>query len=124
MGTIEHRPTTFKLTENHLKLLRAAKTFWISEPFGAPAVDPNRPFGNRDAMRDIIRITGTPTSTYPKFDIDDPKSEIPDGIYNNLIQIYQQLDIALQIVLSTGKFEAGEYYWPEYWNGEWKPVKS
>src|SRR6266568_5645220 len=39
----------FTVTEDHLKLLRHAYLYWeYGEGYGAPAIDPKRPYGNSD----------------------------------------------------------------------------
>lgn len=115
-STVEHRNSTFEVTEHHLKLLRHSHVMWSSiingELFGAATIDPRRPYGDADVIRSIGKILEWPVwSKGQAFDWED--GEIPDKVYNELEEIHQQTDIALQVVLSTGKFEAGIYYWPQ-----------
>jgi hypothetical protein len=37
---------TFKLTDEHLKLLRRFNVGWQDSESGAPEIDPKRPYGN------------------------------------------------------------------------------
>lgn len=50
-------PVRFEVTENHLKLL---ERFWFDyndwTEFGAPEVDPKRPYGNSDVYGDLGEI--------------------------------------------------------------------
>ena len=117
-STIEHRPSTFTIKENHLKLLRAAVVAWSSqwngELFGAPCVDPRRPYGDQDVYRSMVRILDWPMpwkTGKKKFDIE--KDEIPDDQVNLLEALHQETEVALRICLSIGTFETGTYEWPE-----------
>jgi hypothetical protein len=50
--------TEFTVTEDHLKLLRRAYIGWDDCEFGAPGIDPKRPYGNSDVIGDIAEILG------------------------------------------------------------------
>lgn len=117
-STIEHRNSQFEIKANHLKLLRAAVVAWSSqwngELFGAPTIDPRRPYGDQDVYRSMVRILDWPMpwkSGTKKFDIE--KDEIPDDQVNLLEALHQETEIALRICLARGSFETGKYIWPE-----------
>ncbi len=80
----------FRLTEAHLKLLRAARVDWDGTEFGAPSIDCKRPYGNSDVYRDIGKILGL-------------QPEAPDGEFSidQMVEMHifhQQLQTALAIL--------------------------
>lgn len=92
----------FEITEDHIKLLRAANVRWEDCEFGAPAIDCKRPYGNSSVYQDIIEICG--------FDIrEDEYGDLiaEDRVY--LRQLHAETETALQIFLCTGKMETGIY---------------
>jgi len=99
----------FKLTENHIKLLRSVYVGWDDCEFGAPAIDCKRPYGNSDVLEDIHRIlTGKEIG----------RDGQPDSLTHNQEEKYQKLhsetQTALQIILTTGSFVPGIYEADEY----------
>jgi hypothetical protein len=53
--------TEFTMTEDHLKLLRHAWVTWgEGEGYGAPGINPKKPYGNSYVQRDIARILDAP----------------------------------------------------------------
>jgi hypothetical protein len=46
----------FMLTEQHLRLLRNTYISWNDMEYGAPTVDPKRPYGNEDVVDDICSL--------------------------------------------------------------------
>jgi hypothetical protein len=94
--------TEFTVTEDHLKLLRRAFVSWDDCEFGAPGVNPKRPYGNSDVIDDIAEILG----------IDAAKDEdgyFPDDLDEKLASLHRETQTALQIALATGEFRAGRY---------------
>ncbi len=62
-------PDRFILTDEHVKLLRQANVSWDGCEFGAPGIDPKRPYGNGDVHSDIVEILGIESgshSVYPR----------------------------------------------------------
>lgn len=89
----------FTLTENHLKLLRRMNVGWQDTEYGAPEIDPKRPYGNSDVELDIAEILG--------WEVDeDGLSEFQS---NDARKLHQETATALQVVLFTGKFKSGVY---------------
>ena len=105
---------TFKLTDTHLKLLRSANVGWNDSEFGAPSIDCKRPYANGDVIGDIAKILGFPESN-------NEYEDFPESLVDYMRQIHQETKTALQIVLSTGKFEAGEYQATDY-NNNWEKI--
>jgi hypothetical protein len=52
----------FTVTEGHLKLLQHLNIGWDDCEFGAPCVDPKRPYGNSSVYIDIAEILGEDSS--------------------------------------------------------------
>ena len=51
----------FEIKEEHLKLVRRMVIRYDDScEFGAPSVDPKRPYGNSDVYKDIARIIKLP----------------------------------------------------------------
>lgn len=109
----------FRVTEDHLKLLRHAYVSYDDySEYGAPSIDPKRPYGNSNVVTDIIEIL---TGQAPDEDNMTPRE------YDKLIddpywdKVHKETATALQIVLRTGLFEPGLYSCPLYSN-EWVRV--
>lgn len=101
----------FTLTKDHIKLLRNFYVGWQDCETGAPEIDTKRPYGNSDVWNDIHEIlTG---HCLPQFH---------DEIVERYLKLHRETEIALQIILSTGKFKAGTYE-SESWTNDWKLVK-
>ena len=76
--------TEFTVTEDHLKLLRAAcYVYWNpGEGYGAPAINPKKPYGNSDVPRDVAKILEAPGSDWeedPDWDWDDDEGFPPES---------------------------------------------
>ncbi len=95
----------FEVTKEHLKLLRHMYITWDESEFGAPAVDPKRPYGNSQVYDDMRAILGELGELY-----------YPEEVLDLL---HKQTAIALQIVLKTGKYKATKYRAPKY-TQDWK----
>jgi hypothetical protein len=95
----------FEVTKEHLKLLRGMYITWNEDEFGAPSVDPKRPYGNSQVYDDMRAILGELGELYY------PEEELD--------LLHKQTAIALQIVLKTGKYKAAKYRADRYTQG-WK----
>lgn len=106
------RDERFTVTEDHLKLARAMNVRyedWLE--FGAPAVDPKRPYGNGDVYADMRRILGRPALA---------EDEVPTD-EDELLRLHKEMATVLQIALCTGSFTAGEYNARPYLM-DWEPA--
>ena len=77
----------FVVTNTHLQLLANCYVSWNDCEFGAPCIDPKRPFGNSDVAQDYEDITGSP--------YDD--------------KTYRELETCLQILLDNLNIHIGLY---------------
>jgi len=106
---------SFTLTDTHIKLLRAAYISWDDCEFGAPCIDPKRPYGNSDVIGDIAKILVEP-------DTCDENGDCPVKTYDRLWRIHTETQTALEIILATGSFEPGRYQADDY-SRDWRKVK-
>lgn len=89
---------TFTMTDQHLALLRQMNVGWNDVEFGAPEIDPKRPYGNSDVLEDMAEILGL-------------DAEADEEV---LRRLHNETETALQIVLAVGEFVAGRYHAPRY----------
>lgn len=108
----------FTLTAEHLTLLRAANIGWNGDEYGAASIDPKRPYGNGDVVRDIHELL------HPDEPYDDTLRDLTDDEWKERVEVYEQLhrdlETALQIVLVHGGFVAGVYVLDPSYGREWK----
>jgi hypothetical protein len=97
------KTTMFTITEQHLKLSRQMYVSWNYCEFGAPEIDPKRPYGNKDVIGDMIEILGL------DFTPDKEYGEYPEEIAERLTQIHEEMGTVLQIFLCTGQIRTGAY---------------
>lgn len=97
---------TFVLTEDHLKLIDKMDVGWSDAEFGAPEINPKRPYGNSFVVGDIFEILGWDA---PDEDNDDPSQELIDEWYDKAYKIHKETQTALQIILCTKSFVPGRY---------------
>jgi len=94
----------FTLTSDHVKLLRHAYTSWNFAEFGAPSIDPKRPYGNGDVHNNMIKILGL------QVPIDsDGYYLVSEKVARDLDWLHADLETALEVVLRTGSFKPGVY---------------
>jgi hypothetical protein len=91
------RGRTFTLTEDHLKLARRMSVDWWADEFGAPGIDPKRPYGNSDVIEDVLDIVGADPGLGDK------------GNVARAVRLHEGMQTALEIFLRTGSFEVGYY---------------
>lgn len=92
----------FEVTEDHLKLLKHSHIIWRASEYGAPAIDPKRPYGNTSVESDIAEIL-----EWGKYD--NERAE----------KIHRQLETVLQIVLVTQTFQPGLYNLRNEYTTDW-----
>ena len=94
------RGAPFAVSTLHIALLRHAYVGWNAVEYGAPSINPKRPYGNGDVLADL---KGIARKVSPTWNWDDPENE------RLLEHLHSDLEVVLQIVLATGSFEPGEY---------------
>lgn len=111
--------TTFTLTEDHIKLLRAAYIGWDDCEFGAPAIDPKRPYGNSSVEIDIAETLG-----WSLFIDADDEGHMSKEQVERACRLHRETQTALEVILSTGSFEPGAYERTEEWKRDWRKVAT
>ena len=92
----------FEVTEDHLKLLKHSHVMWRASEYGAPMIDPKRPYGNTSVESDIAEILGWDKE-------DSQRAE----------KLHRELETVLQIVLVTQTFEPGLYNIRNEYTTDW-----
>jgi hypothetical protein len=98
--------TEFTVTDDHLRLLRHAHITWDDAEYGAPEIDPKRPYGNSYVARDIGSILGAPPGDWEDGEVG---GFVLDEVEQRYARLHAEAAVALQIALNTGAFEAGRY---------------
>lgn len=123
--------TKFEIKEHHLKLLKRMYVGWNDYEFGAPEIDPKRPYGNSDViddMAEILRISkDKKTVDFDKDyadEYDDIQEYFDEAEWNEktseyLERIHREMRIVLQIVLATLSIETGFYERKDEYSNEW-----
>jgi hypothetical protein len=94
----------FDLTEEHIKLLSRVCISWQDCEFGAPEINPKRPYGNSDVISDIAEILEIEIKECPH--CGEKLTEF-DNV--RLKKLHRETETALQIILVTKSFKVGKY---------------
>ncbi len=86
----------FTITEDHLKLLKRMYVGWQDSEYGAPEIDPKRPYGNSSVAIDIYEILGWEINT---------DEEISNSLREKCFSIHKETQMVLQILLQSGTFD-------------------
>jgi hypothetical protein len=109
---------TFTMLGVHLELLKRVYVDWDRTEFGAPCVDPKRPYGNSDVLDDMAEILGLDVFTDRH-----GSRHLTENQEKFLRELHEQTETALQIVLRMlpGPVEIGRYEADKY-EENWKWV--
>ena len=118
----DFKKVEFTLTELHLFLLsRMSVEYRDDVEFGAPAIDPKRPYLSSDPYKDINEILGLGF-------VEDKDGYFSKEARREMDELHRETETALQIVLHTAKFEPGVYQGLELVPGKydryWKKVRD
>jgi len=101
--------TEFTVTENHLKLLQHVYLYWdCGEGYGAPAIDPKKPYGNSDIEQDIAEILDAPDSDW-EWDEQDEYPDLTPETREHFTRLHVETMIVLHIVLAARDSRPGRY---------------
>ncbi len=109
----------FIVTEDHLKLLSKAYVGWNDCEYGAPEIDPKRPYGNSSPEYDIMEILGEDFEGFE--DGDDEPDFTPEQLIR-CRKIHEETQTVLQIILSTRTMEAGTYMRENEYGSKWRKL--
>ena len=129
----------FEIKKEHLKLLQRFNVGFNDEcEFGAPEIDPKRPYGNSSVYQDILEILGMKELKSGVFEFElfgekwilkgeDKYNLYLDGadeerLIEQLDKLHKEMETVLQICLCTLSFEIGEYETEPYDYDGWKKV--
>lgn len=107
---------TFEVTDDHLILVRELYWTWDDCEFGAPAVDPKRPYGNSDVVGDIAAILRYEAITDPDNE-DEPYFDEEDA--SNMERSHYALVSLLEIACQRLAFPAPGSVWRKNPAGRW-----
>lgn len=92
----------FCIGENHLKLSRRMFVDWDDCEYGAPCINPKRPYGNSDVERDIAELIGY------ELECDDSGELVFSDVDRRYLRtLHKEMQTALQIWLCTGVIRTG-----------------
>ena len=106
----------FEFTEQHLALMRRMFLTWWNCEFGAPAIDPKRPYGNSYVLYDMAELLGIPV---PNSDNDE---KFAPEVEERLRELHKEMQIAISIMLRCGSIQIGKYICEAY-SSEWVKTK-
>lgn len=116
MKTLDYdKGHSFRITEDHLKLLN--RTFWefIKEPYGGhTSMNYKRPYGNSDVLGDVCEIIGSE----PFVDHNGEK-HYSSSQYEYAKKIHSEMPIVLTIISKTQTVYAGTYECVEDHGNKW-----
>jgi len=110
----------FTIKKEHLKLLKNVYTSWDDCEFGAPEIDPKKPYGNSNVLSDMREILKDEGKKCPHCE-----EHLGGGKYSDdrLFKLHKELETVLEIVLRTQKFQPGIYIANDY-TGNWSLTNS
>ena len=105
----------FNLTNDHIKLIQRMYVEWSHDEYGAPSIDPKRPYGNSDVEYDIAEILGYE---------ENEDGEYEEEILEYCQEIHKETQYALQVILGKKTFKVGTYKLEdEYDMTSWRKIK-
>jgi hypothetical protein len=121
----------FEVKKEHLALLKQMCVGWQDCEFGAPEIDPKRPYGNSGVHQDMIKILGTEVK-HGIFKIDicgkeyyiTPKEDSEDmnELEKILNTLHRETETVLQIALQNGMLKEGKYKLKDKYSDEWEYI--
>lgn len=112
-----NKQKVFDLTEDHMKLLdRMYIGYDDWTEFGAPEVDPKRPYGNSDVYDDIAEILGLEIGEDQWGD-----REFTDAQIEYMNKRHREMETVLQILVRNARegIWPGKYVTPEQYSSNW-----
>jgi len=103
----------FELKEDHIKLLKrlnwSMKSDHIISKWGDNEEYGDSPFGGDDLIEDMCIILNGRPSDFNPLDDEQLVSEVSDEEKSRLLELFNELPTALDIILYNSSFELGHY---------------
>ena len=110
--------TKFEITEQHIKLSKRMYVGYDSyNEFGAPRIEPKRPYGNSCVIEDMSEILGLPS---PDFEEGGAYTDEQEEL---LMKLHKEMATVIQIGLVVGYFKEGSYVNDFSYGNKWRLVK-
>jgi len=108
--------TRFEVREDHFKLLKICYVDWVNVEYGAPGIDPKRPYGNSghlDILWEIADTLGVPHLGWDAVDGDDWDDSLCGfetmEVRAHIEKTHRDLEHVVQIIFNTTSFVPGWY---------------
>lgn len=107
---------TFELKPEHVALLTSGRVYvgWQYCEYGAPEINPKRPYGNSDVEGDVAEILG-----WIPEDDDDGYPILSEKQQEAAWKIHRETDQALEVILNAKSFEPGLYKTSNPYSNDW-----
>ena len=101
--------TEFTVTEDHLKLLRHIHLYWdYGEGYGAPAINPKRPYVDSYVERSIAEILDAPDGDW-EWDEEGEFLDLTPEAREHFTRLHVETMIVLHVTLAAGELRPGRY---------------
>jgi hypothetical protein len=111
--------TEFTVLPEHLTLLCRAYVSWNNCEYGAPEINPKRPYGNSDVEHDIAKIFG-----WKLFEDADGDTHFTAAQRDEAQRLHRGTERALEIVLRTCQFRPGTYRRSDWCSDDWTLIED
>jgi len=107
--------TMFVVTNDHLRLLKRMCVGWQYCEFGAPEINPKRPYGNSDVVSDIGEILEIPHDR-----VEYGESYYSESVSATLESLHEEMETVLQILVVNLGIQVGTYVRKDKYSTKWE----
>lgn len=93
----------FRVEENHIRLLKGMKLSWNDLCFGAPTVNPKRPYGSSLVIDDMAKIL-----SIGELD-ENGELQLIDDQERELLNLHKEMEKVIEILLYNCSITPGVY---------------
>lgn len=108
----------FNVTEEHMKLLKQMWVSWDDCEFGAPEIDPKRPYGNSDVYDDMAEILGIKKPDVEDWVLSDAAPSAK--LCKRLDKLHKEMETVLQILVRNPEGISPGRYGKEKYDANWR----
>lgn len=106
----------FIVNDNHIKLLNKMIVGWQDCEYGAPEIDPKRPYGNSDVENDIMEILGWDVKKCPHCSEPLEKQDSETAA-----KLHKETQTVIEILLhNPTNFKLGTYVRLDSYGSKWR----